>query len=90
MTDHVKTLQAARGNLVASRRELAKELSKPKIGSAKAAKLRADFIEVQHTIGEIDNAIAEERKLAPPAAAKKTSSDDRYEDLSEYGDKGYA
>jgi hypothetical protein len=60
--------------MVESRREIADELSKA-AGPVKTTGLLAAFIEVQNAIDQIDKAIADEQKLAPPALVKGFSPD---------------
>jgi hypothetical protein len=69
MSDYVKALAKAREQMVKARRDLAEGLSKPYDGRTTPG-LRSGFIEVQNTIEQIDKAIVDEQKIAPPAAPK--------------------
>ena len=77
MTDHVETLQKAREQMLTARRELADGLSKP-FDRNKTHGFREDFVEIQNVIDQIDKAIADERKLAPPAPIAGFSPEDPF------------
>jgi hypothetical protein len=81
MPDHVKVLEKAREQMVKARRDLAEGLSKPYDGRTTPG-FRSGFIEVQAAIEQIDKAIADEQKIAPPAAPKGFSGDDGYKPYS--------
>jgi hypothetical protein len=74
MTDYAKTLQNAREQMVKARREAAEELARPYSDTPRS---RTIFVEIQNVIEQIDKAIAEEQRLAPPRP-KRFSPDDRY------------
>jgi hypothetical protein len=77
MPGHVEVLQKAREQMVKARRDLADGLSKPYDGRTTPG-FRSGFIEIQTTIEQIDKAIADEQKIAPPAAPKGFGRDDGY------------
>jgi hypothetical protein len=79
MPDHIKALKKAREEMVNVRRLLAGSLSKPNMASDD----RSAFIEVQNTIEQIDKAITDERKSAPPAPIKVPDEDDGYAPIEE-------
>ncbi len=79
MTEHARVLQKAREQMVKARRDLAELLAEP-YDPRKKPKSRTTLIEVQSAIDQIDKAIADEWKIAPPAPAKELSADDPYGD----------
>jgi hypothetical protein len=88
MTEHVKTLEKAREQMIKARRELAEQLSK--YHNINQPQFRTAFIEVQSTIEQIDKAIAEEQKVALAAPPKASASDSRYTtDVPEHPERGY-
>jgi hypothetical protein len=62
MAGHVKTLELARGRLVAHRRRMAGNLADDKVGGAWKAEA-LELVEVQAAIEAIDQAIADEEAL---------------------------
>jgi hypothetical protein len=79
MTEHVKVLQTGREQMVKARRDLAMVLAEP-YDPRKTPQSRTTLIEVQNVIDQIDKAIADEWKIAPPAPTKELSADDPYGD----------
>jgi len=79
MTEHVKVLQTAREQMVKARRDLAKVLAEP-YDARNTPQSRTTLIEVENVIHQIDEAIADEWKLAPTARTKELSADDPYGD----------
>lgn len=79
MTEHVRALQMARERMVKARRDLAKVLAET-CDSRKQPENRTTLIEVQNVIDQIDKAIADEWKIAPPAPVREISADDPYGD----------
>jgi hypothetical protein len=77
MPDPIKVLEKAREEMVKARRDLADGLSKP-YDPRKTPEMRTTFIEVQSVIDQINKAIAEEQKFAPPARVKGFSTDNPY------------
>ena len=76
-TEHAKVLRQGREMMVKQRRELAEGLAKP-FDSRSTPSLRTIFNEIQHTIEQIDKAIAEEQKFAPADPPKGFGPDDGY------------
>ena len=65
MADYAKTLQIAREQMVKARRDVAAELAKPPSAQT-TPKARETFITIQGVIDQIDKAIVDEQKVAPP------------------------
>jgi hypothetical protein len=82
MPDHVKVLEKAREQMVKARRDLAEGLAKPYDGRTTPG-LRSAFIDVQSVVDQIDKAITDERKSAPPAPIKVPDEDDGYAPIEE-------
>jgi hypothetical protein len=88
-TEHAKVLKQAREMMVKSRRELAEGLAKHYDGRTTPG-LRSGFNEVQHTIEQIDKAIAEEQKFAPGPPPKGFGpKGDRYSEDPPDDNQGY-
>lgn len=77
MSDHVKTLEKAREEMVKARRGFAAELAKP-FDRQTADRIRSGFLGAQAVIEQIDKAIDDERKLAPAPPMKGFSANDPY------------